>query len=63
MQVLKVDRLALNAKTSAIEWVLWKNDWQIYLKERGLGGHAAVTQLWKCVSCETEVGLCKVGFG
>ena len=63
MQVLKVDCRALKAKTSVIEWVLWNNDWQIYLKERGLGGHAAVTQLWKCVSSETAVGLCNAGFG
>ena len=54
---------SLVAKTSAIEWTLWKNAWQRYLKKTGLGGHAAFTQLWECLSSETGVGLCNAGFG
>ena len=51
----KVDHLALKAKTSAIEWTLWKNAGQRYLKEPRQCGHVAVTQLWKCLSSETAV--------
>ena len=59
----KVDRPALKAKTSATEWILWKNAWQRYLRETGLGGHSAVTQLWECLSSETAIGLINAGFG
>ena len=41
----KVDHSALKAKVSALEWTLWKNAWQRYLKVMGLEGHDAVTQL------------------
>ena len=57
-----MDHPALKAKTSATEWILWKNAWQRYLRETGLGGHATVTQLWECLSGETAVGLINVGF-
>ena len=59
----KVDRPARKAKTSATDWILWKNAWQRYLKETELGGHAAVTQLWECLSEETALGLINAGFG
>ena len=55
--------MALKAKTNAFEWTLWKNAWHKYLKETGLGGNAAVTQLWECLSSETSVGLINTGFG
>ena len=55
-----VDRPALKAKTSAVESTLWRNAWQRYLKETGLDGHAAVTQLWECLSSET--GVCVVAW-
>ena len=56
----KVDGLSLKAKTSATEWILWKNALQRYLKEMGLGGHAAVTQLWKCRAVEHGTALRRV---
>ena len=58
----KVDRPALKAKVSALEWTLWKNAWQRYLKVMGLEGQAVVTQLWECLSSETTVELINAGF-
>ena len=36
-------------------------EWQRYLKERGLVGHAVDTQLRECLSSETAVSLCNLG--
>ena len=46
----KVNPPTLKAKVSALEWTLWKNIWQRYLKVTGLEGNTAVTQLCKCLS-------------
>ena len=58
----KVDRPSLKAKAHDIMWTLWKNAWQRYLREMGMEGHAAVTQLWECLSSETAGCLCNPSF-